>query len=331
LIVKQGRDKRNRSGKGRDRRMKKALTGPAKRTAKKLPERRAMIAAARRRIGPVLAAAAKHTRRLDRAAAGRIEKLRPVLARRLRRLRSTGARLGRELGKRLRPVGVLVLRAFAKGERWMRRAGGAATRGATRASAVVTPGRAICCVVLASAICLGVSQFVSYRSVEIGQPGYAGLAAATPPTVGVKTAGEVSSYVLVPIALLAAIAAALSLRPARRGLGRVVVALGLLSIAVILIVDLPAGLDAGGQASRFAGATAVLEEGFYAQLAAAAGLVIGGLLYYARPCRIRINLSGRAASARRRRRRPPGSSRGRAARSPSPRHSAEASAPASRP
>jgi hypothetical protein len=311
--------------------MKKALSGPPKRTAKKPPERRAMIAAARRRIGAVLSSAAKRTRQLDRAAARRIEKLRRSLVRQLRRLRDTGRRLGAALGKRLRPVGVLVLRAFAKGERWLRRASAAASRGATRASAVVTPRRAVWTVALASAACLIVSQFVTYRSVQIGQPGYAGLAAATPPTTGGQTAGEGSSYVLVPIALLAAIAATLALRPARRGLARVVVALGLLSIAVILIVDLPAGLDASAQSSRFAGATAVLEAGFYAQLAAAAGLVIGGLLYYARPCRIRINLSGRAASARRRRRRPRGSSRGRAARRPSPRRSGAASAPASRP
>jgi hypothetical protein len=290
-----------------------------------------MIAAVRRCIGAIPSAAARGTRQLDRAAARRIEKLRPVLGHRLQRLRSGGARRGRALGRRLRPAGVLVLRVFAKGERWLRRASTLATRGATRASAAITPRRAVWGVVLASAICLAVSQFVTYRSVEIGQPGYAGLAAAAPPTIGAKTAGEVSSYVLVPIALLAAIVATLALRPARRGLGRVVVALGLLSIAVILIVDLPAGLDAGAQSSRFAGATAVLEAGFYAQLAAAAGLVIGGLLYYARPCRIRINLSGRAASARRRRRRPPDSSRDRAARRPSRRRNGAASAPASQP
>jgi hypothetical protein len=311
--------------------MKKALAGPPKRTAKKLPERRAMIAAARRRIGAVLSAAAKGTRRLDRAAANRIEKLRPVLARRLRWLRERGKRVVVALGRRLRPVGVLVLRAFAKAERWLRRASATATRGATRASAIVTPRRAVYAVVLASAACLAISQFVSYRGVEIGQPGYVGLSAAAPPTEGIKTAGETSAYVLVGIALLAAVAATLALRPARRGLSRVVVALGLLSIAVILIVDLPAGLDAGAQASRFSGANAVLFAGFYAQLAAAAGLVIGGLLYYARPCRIRINLSGRAASARRRRRRPPDSSRDRAARRPLRRRNGAASAPASRP
>lgn len=315
--------------------MKKAPAGPAKqtskRTSKRLPERRAIIAAVRRRTGAVLASAAKHTRQVDRAAARRIEKLRPRLGRWLRRLSSTAMAFAKAIGRRLRPVGVLVLRAFSKGERWLRRVSAAATRGATRASAAITPERAVCGVVLASAICLIVSQFVTYRSVEIGQPGYAGLVSATPPTVAAKTPADAHSYLLIPIALCAAIAGALALRPGRRGLGRVVIALGVFSIAVILLVDLPSGLDEGAQASRFAGATAVLNEGFYAQLAAAAGLVLAGLLYYARPCRIRINLSGRAASARRRRRRRPDSSRGRAARRPLPRRSGAESARASRP
>jgi hypothetical protein len=289
-----------------------------------------MIAAARRRIGAVLSVAAKRTRQVDRAAARWIEKLRPRLARLLQKLRTGAARVGKALGKRLRPVGVFVLRVFGHGERWLRRASALAIKGATRASAVVTPRRAVCGVIVASAVCLVVSQFVDFRGVEIGQPGYAGIAAAAPPTVAAKTPVDVHSYVLIPIALLAAAAGAAALRPERRGLGRVVIALGLLSIAVILLVDLPAGLDEGAQATRVSGATAVLDDGFYAQLAAAAGLVLGGLLYYARPCRIRINLSGRAASARRRRRRPPVSSRDRAARRLSPRRSGAASARASR-
>lgn len=290
-----------------------------------------MIAAARRRIDAVLSAGARRTRQADRAAARRIEKLRPVLTRFARRLRAGGARFAKALGKRLRPLGVFVLRAFGRGERLLRRASALAIKGATRASAVLTPQRSVCGVVLASALCLIVSQFVDFRSVEIGQPGYAGLVAAAPPTVAAKTPVDAHSYVLIPIALLAALAAAMALRSARRGLGRAVIALGLLSIAVILLVDLPAGLDEGAQTARFSGATAVLENGFYAQLAAAAGLVLGGLLYYARPCRIRINLSGRAASARRRRRRRPVSSRDRAARRPSPRRSGAASARASQP
>lgn len=311
--------------------MKKALAGPAKRTSKRLPERRAMIAAARRRIGAAFSRAAKWTHQVDRAVARRLERMRPPLQRRLRRLATGALRVTKAVGRRLRPVGVAVLRAFARGERGLRRGAAAATRMATRASVVVTPRRAAAGVILASAACLIVAQFVTYRGVEIGQPAYAGLPAATPPTVAEKSAGEAHAYLLIPVALFAAALAGLGLRTERRGLGRVVIGLGLLSIAVILLVDLPAGLDEGAQTSRFAGATAVLDNGFYAELAAAAGLVLGGLLYYARPCRIRINLSGRAASARRRRRRRRDSSPGRAARRRSPRRSGAASAPASRP
>jgi len=290
-----------------------------------------MIAAARRRTGAVLSAGASRTRQVDRAAARRIEKLRPRLIRAGQRLRIGAVRLARVLGKRLRPLAVMVLRLFGRGERLLRRGSAVAIRAATRASAAITPQRAVCGAIVAAALCLVVSQFVDFRSVEVGQPGYAGLVAATAPKVAAKTPVDVHSYVLLPIALLAAVAAALALRSERRGLGRVVIALGLLCIAVILLVDLPAGLDEGPQATRFSGATAVLENGFYAELAAAAGLVLGGLLYYARPCRIRINLSGRAASARRRRRRPPASSRDRAARRPLPRRSGAASARASQP
>ena len=42
--------------------------------------------------------------------------------------------------------------------------------------------------------------------------------------------------------------------------------LGLVAVATILLVDLPQGTDAGAQTSRFAGATAVLLDGFYAEL-----------------------------------------------------------------
>jgi len=290
-----------------------------------------MIAAARQRIGAVLSAGAKRTRQVDRALARRIERARPKLERGLRQLRAGSIRAGKALAKRLRPVGVLVLRGFGHGERLLRRVAALSARGATRASALLTPARGIGVLVLASAVCLVISQFVTYSSVEIGQPAYAGLTAAAPPTVAAERAGEAHAYLLIPLALIAALLATMMLRTERRGLGRVVVALGLLCIGLILIVDLPAGLDVGAQSSRFSGATAVLESGFYAELAAAAGLVIGGLLYYARPCRIPINLSGRAASARRRRRRRRDSSPRKAARRPSRPRSGEASARASRP
>jgi hypothetical protein len=225
------------------------------------------------------------------------------------------SRAGGWMGPRLRPLGAALFRAIAAGERWARRVGAATARGATRASAVLTPQRAIGAVIVAAGGLLVASQFLDYRAVEIGQPGYAGLpGVARPPTVDVRTAGDAHAYLLVPIGLLAALLGVRAAARDRRRLGLVVAGLGLVAVAAILLVDLPSGLDEGTQASRFAAATAVLEDGFYAELSAAAGLVLSGLLYYARPCRIRINSSGRAASARRRRPRRRASSRARVAR-----------------
>lgn len=331
--------------------MKKALAGPAKRTAKKKPERRAMIAAVRRRFrtGPSRAVkgirsapirAVSWTRNVDRRVNRLLERAWSTISRSAHYLRARGGRLGKRIGKRLRPAVVLFLRILAVVERVLLRAATLAARAATRASAVLTPERAICATILAAAACLVASQFVYYRAVEIGQPGYAGLSAATPPTVGAETAGQAHAYLSIPIALLAAALALAVLRNGkRRGLGRIVFALGLLSIAVTLLVDLPAGLDAGTEASRFSGAKAILYDGFYAQIAAAAGLMLGGALlvvapkaaarYHARPCRTRTNLFARAASAPRRRRRRRASSQGKGARRGSPRRSGAASAPAS--
>jgi hypothetical protein len=279
-----------------------------------------MIAAARKRAGSVLgvipAAATKWTRRADRAANRGLERADPVL--RQARNRSLGAakRASSWAATWLRPLGAYFFRGLAAGERWLRRGCTVAVRAATAASTLITPRRAIAGVIVAAGVCLVVSQFVDYRGVEIGQPGYAGLpAVAAPPKVDVRTAGQAHAYLLIPLGVLAALIGGLAIRRERRRLGLAIAGLGLVAIAVILLVDLPAGLDAGAQTSRFAGASAVLTEGFYAELAAAAGLVLAGLLYYARPCRIRINSSGRAASARRRRPRRPDSSRGRVARS----------------
>ncbi len=243
--------------------------------------------------------------------------------------------------RRLRPVAVLALRLLGRLERRLLRARELAIAAATRASAVITPHRAICAVIVASAACLAASQFVEYRAVEIGQPGYSGLpGSATPPTTAAETPGAAHAYLLLPVALLAAALALAALgNERRRGLGRVVFGLGLLSLAVILLVDLPAGVDASSEATRFAGASAVLYDGFYAEIAAAAGLMLGGLLlvlapkaaarYHARPCRTRTNLFARAASALRRRRPRRASSRGKGARRGSRRRNGAVSAPAS--
>ncbi len=278
-----------------------------------------MIAARRRRIGPVFARLGKRlarwSRGVDRAVNRGLERAHPVLVRGERRTRSALRRASAWAGPRLRPVAAVTLRAIALGERWLRHACASAARLATRISAVVTPQRAIGGAIVAAGAALVASQFVDYRAIEIGQRGYAGLGSvARPPTVGVKTAGDAHAYLLVPLGLAAAALGILGIARDRRRLGLLATAIGLVAVAVILAIDLPRGLDEGAETSRFAGATAVLEDGFYAELAAAAGLVIGGLVYYARPCRIRINSSGRAASARRRRPRRRASSRARVAR-----------------
>ena len=336
-----------------------------------------MIAAVRRRIRSAPALAAKRlkaapaavrkapatllrvTRKVDRRANRLLLRAWPPLARRWRRVHARGKRWGRWTWRRLRPHVVRLFHLLAWLERRLLRTRDLAVRLAIRASGVLAPERAICATIAAAAACLAVSQFVDYRAVEIGQPGYAGLPTATPPTVGVEKAGDAHAYLLLPLALLAAALALVATRTPRRraengsptpvfgpsavrrqqGLGRVVFALGALTLAVVLLVDMPAGLDESAQASRFSGATAVLGDGFYAEIASAAGLMLGGLLlvvapkaaarYHARPCRTRTNLFARGASALRRRRRRRASSRARATKRALRRRSGEASAPAS--
>jgi hypothetical protein len=310
--------------------MKKALAGPAKRTANTLPERRAMIAAARRRAMVARVRVEAFTQAADRHLNRALLRTWPRLAAAGRRVAAVFKPPLRWLNRRLRPAAVLALRAFSWLERRLRRLAALVARVARRIWAATTFERAICAAIVVAALALVASQFVEYRSVELGQPGYAGLpASAEPPKVGKQAAGEAHTYLLIPVALLAGALALVALRRRRRQLGRAVFVLGLVSLAVILLVDLPAGQDASAEETRFSGATAVLEDGFYLELAAAAGLAIGGLLYYAGPCRTRTSSFARAASGLRRRRRRRASSRARAARRRSPRRSAGASAPAS--
>ena len=291
----------------------------------------------------IAAALVRWTRRADRKLDRLLEPARPRVARWARAVESQAAKRWRKAkpvllrrrrwaGKRLRPVAAFVLRAVAAGEKAARRAGAWTAKAVQRIRGVMTPKRVALVLLAASALALVVSQFIEYRAVEIGQPGYAGLPAARPPTVDEKTAGEAHSYLLVPLGLLAGGLALTAIRrPRPRRFGLFLAGLGAIGLAVVLLVDLPAGLDEGAAASRFSGATATLRDGFSIELAACVGLILGGLLYYARPCRTRINLYARAASALRRRPRRRASSRVRAARSGSPRRSGAASAPASRP
>jgi hypothetical protein len=264
----------------------------------------------------MIAALQRRSRQVDRAANRALERAHPGVVR-TRHYGAVALRRGwARLWPLLRPLLALLFKGLAALERALRLVCALLVRATTALSEVVTPARAAALVLIAAGIGLVASQFIDYRGVEIGQPGYAGLPeVAKPPTEGVRAAGEAHAYLLVPIGAAAAVLGLLALVRERRRLGLLVAGLGLVAVAVVLLVDLPAGLDAGSQSSRFAGATAVLEDGFFAELAAAGGMIVAGLLYYARPCRIRISSSGRAASARRRRPRPPASSRAKVARS----------------
>lgn len=275
-----------------------------------------MIAAARRGISPLPERVHRRSRQLDRIGNRGLERAYPTARAATRRTARAGRQGGAWLWSGLRPLLALLFRTLAWLDRGVRRVCALLARTATDAARVITPGRAAAAVLIGAGALLVVSQFIDYRGVEIGHPGYEGLPdVASVPTRDVRTAGDAHAYLLVPAGLAAMVIGALGLRRQTGRLGLAVAALGLLSIAVILLVDLPHGLDEGTQASRFAGTSAVLEDGFYAELAAAGAMVLAGLLYYARPCRIRVNLSGRAASARRRRPRRRASSRAKVARS----------------
>lgn len=297
--------------------MKKALTGPRRSAKKQRAERRGIVAARRRRNRESPGARLrKWTRRVDRRVDRAFTRAEPELVRWAHRARLGWrrwsrraarllaplyrllARILRWTGRRLRPVGVLVLRLLGAAERATRRALAAASRGSTRAARVLTPERGACVLIVAASLCLLVAQFVDYREIEAGQPGYAGLGSiAAAPVVESEPATSAHSYALVPVALLGVGIGLFALMRGRRKLGRVVFLLGALTAAVVLIVDLPAGLDLSGQASRFAGAEAVLAGGFYGQLAAAAGMMIGGLLLGFAPSVSRLPKSKRSRSS----------------------------------
>jgi hypothetical protein len=151
-----------------------------------------------------------------------------------------------------------------------------------------TPERVLVLVTGGAAGCLIYSQFVAYRGVEVGQPLYSQVnTIAPPPQTDRVDAGAAHAYVLIPLAVIAVVIAIVALLSGRWRLGRLVSIVGLIGIAISLAIDLPKGLDAGTAGSSFAEANATLTEGFYAQLAASAVLVLCGWV-------LSINLRRRA-------------------------------------
>jgi len=161
---------------------------------------------------------------------------------------------------------------------WLGARIGRATAGTWRFLLVhVQPRGTIAFVAAAAAVAIGVSQFFDYQAVVAGDPDYAGEVGtvASPPVTHHEVAGSAHLYLLLPVAI-AALALVWATYRGRWRLGRWVMALGLLGIAVSLIVDLPQGLDGGVDSVAFSGSKAELIEGFWAQLSASMVLAVSG-------------------------------------------------------
>jgi hypothetical protein len=166
-------------------------------------------------------------------------------------------------------IGWLVARA---------RAAAAFTAGWTRAH--VTPLSTVAFVGVAAAVGLGVSQFFDYHGVAVDAPNYAGEvgSVAPAPITGTETAGSAHLWVLIPIAAAAVFLVVATYRGQTRFAGAVALC-GVLGLAVALAIDLPQGLDAGRPGLAFSGAQAELLQGFWAEVACSAVLLLcGGLL-----------------------------------------------------
>jgi len=167
----------------------------------------------------------------------------------------------------------------------------------------VTPLSTVAFVGLAAAVGLGVSQFFDYHGVAVDAPNYAGEIGATAPAplVGTETAGSAHLWVLLPVA----VASFLLVIGAYRGNTRLAAAVtvcGLLGLAVAVAIDLPQGLDAGRPGLAFSGSQAVLLQGFWAEVACSAVLMLcGGLLpLYSRGVAAKRRGGSSRAGARRR-------------------------------
>ena len=132
-------------------------------------------------------------------------------------------------------------------------------------------------VTFASAALLIGSQFLDYRGVAVGAPLYEGQIAADAPAPLTATAvtGDAHFWVMIPIAVVIAIAAFASLRRDNRHLGILICTLGLIVVAITLAIDLPKGLDPV-YALPYSDASTRLLGGFWAELFAGVALAVSG-------------------------------------------------------
>jgi hypothetical protein len=165
--------------------------------------------------------------------------------------------------------------------RWLARQIRAGASGTARwAMQNVTPLSTVALVGIAAAVGLGVSQFFDYHGVAVDASNYAGEVGATAPVpvVGTETAGSAHLWLLIPLAVAAVVLIIGAYRGDTRLAGAVALC-GLIGLAVCIAIDLPQGLDAGRPGLAFSGSQAVLLQGFWAEVACSAILMLcGGLL-----------------------------------------------------
>lgn len=153
----------------------------------------------------------------------------------------------------------------------------ALTRGVAKASRTLTPIRigTLSCLI-AAGLLIG-SQFLDYRGVAVGAALYKGQIAVDAPAPITATAvtGDAHFWVMIPIALVAALVSIASLRSGNQRLGILVCTLGLIAAAIALAVDLPKGLDPVN-ALPYSDASTRLLGGFWAELFAGVALIVSG-------------------------------------------------------
>ena len=150
----------------------------------------------------------------------------------------------------------------------------------------VTPRSTVAFVGVVAAVGLGVSQFFDYHGVAVDAPAYSGeIGGVAPvPITDRQTAGSAHLWILLPIAALAALLMVAAYRTRRSRLAAGVAVCGVIGLAVAVAIDLPQGLEVGRPGLAFSGTEARLLEGFWAEVACSAVLILcGGLLaHYSR-------------------------------------------------
>lgn len=142
---------------------------------------------------------------------------------------------------------------------------------------VVTTRRGLVVIAFAAGILLIVAQFLDFRAIEVGQPGYADVQEITrAPRLEAETPFDNHSVLLVVAGVLAVLAAASSLITRKRVTGLVLVLTGAAALAVALLIDLPAALDTADAELAFAGVDGVLLSGFWLEIGAGAVLLVSG-------------------------------------------------------